>query len=378
MMQLREESPSANADFEIPVDDSAAMDWLFRRGRHPYYIVTARYVRTSAGIKALHLLCHALNGIGERAYIITYPSYPPEFSVNPKLVTPLLTYGVVRSDFDRRLCPITVYPEIVQGNSFGAPFVVRYVLNFPGLLGGDAEYPETELCVGYSESITKAVPRARATLFIPASDPLIFTPYPCVRREGTCFYAGKFKYFHGGKLLDITKDSTEITRHRSDSQTAEQIAEIFRRSELFYCYENSALAIEAVLCGCPVVFLPNKYFDQVIAVQELGWDGMAWGPDPQEIERAKSTVDKGRLNYLRLYALFREQLSNFVDLTQNEAGKHLYHQPMVIPYLKPPGWQAKFQLAKEVYKFQIHQNGIGRATWKIIQRILQRGFRIAP
>lgn len=359
-------------------DDAADVDWLLQRGRHPYYIVTARYVRTSAGVKALHLLCHALNGMGERAHIVTYPSYPPEFAVNPTLVTPLLTHNVVRSDFERGLCPITVYPEVIDGNVFCAPFVVRYLLNFPGVLGGNAKYPESELCVGYSESITKSVPQARATLFIPASDPVIFTPYPKIRREGTCFYAGKYKYFHGGKLFSITKNSVEITRHKSDSQTAEQIAQIFRKSELFYCYENSALAIEAVLCGCPVVFLPNEYFDQVIAVQEHGWDGMAWGVNPQEIDRAKSTVDSGRMNYLRLYGLFREQLRNFVDLTQEEAGKHLYHKPMVIPHLKPPGWPEKLQVAKDVYKFQIHQNGIRRGTWKIFQRILRRGFQIAP
>ena len=38
--------------------------------RHPYYIVAPGWTRTSAGIRVLHRLCHALNEAGERAFVL--------------------------------------------------------------------------------------------------------------------------------------------------------------------------------------------------------------------------------------------------------------------------------------------------------------------
>ncbi|MHB1678849.1 MAG: hypothetical protein ACYCSS_15195, partial [Sulfuriferula sp.] len=310
MIQPESLAPSA-IEGESPGDVS----WLLPEKRHPYYIVAPRYVRTSAGIKVLHLLCHALNRLGERAYLITYPYYPPAYATNPELNTPLLTQRVLEYDFEAGLAPIVVYPETVPGNPFHASFVVRYVLNFPGLLGGDTTYGEDEFCVTYSEHLAKSVHNSRLTLFLPASDPRVFHPYPRVPRKGSCFYAGKYKYHHGGELYEITNNSVEITRDQPDSPTPGQIADLFRHSEVFYTYENTALAIEALLCECPVVFLPNPYLDHIIGIEEHGWDGIAWGHDDGEIARAKNTVHNASEHYLGLFAVFSKMLREFVAQT---------------------------------------------------------------
>ena len=49
---------------------------IFETPRRPYYIEAPPYRRTSAGIKVLHLLCHALNRIGEDAYVYTPVTAP--------------------------------------------------------------------------------------------------------------------------------------------------------------------------------------------------------------------------------------------------------------------------------------------------------------
>jgi len=301
-----------------PVNDDAR----FQRGKNPYYIVTPRFVRTSAGIKAVHLLCHCLNRAGQEAYVLIYPRWHDPVRTNPKLVTPEVTAEVIRRHRKRGVSPIMVYPETVPGNPMGAYTVVRYVLNFPGQLAGDKTYPANEMVFGYSSVLAAAAGAPAQVLFIPASDATLYTPPVEPReRKGSCYWAMKYRIVHGGALLPVTAGSVEITRDLPDSQKPAEIAALFRSSELFYTYENTALALEAALCHCPTVFLPNPWLTETIAAKELGADGFAWGDDPAEIARAKATVHLVRERYLKSYAEFWEQLSVFVAVTQTRAAE---------------------------------------------------------
>jgi hypothetical protein len=329
---------------------------IYPSPRNPYYIVAPRYVRTSAGIRALHLLCHSLNRIGQTAYILIHPYSDLEKAILPDLLTPVLTQSIIRHHHESGLTPIVVYPEVVAGNPFDAPCVVRYVLNFPGLLGGDKEYPASELCFGYSKVLAEAAHVPENILFIPVTDTRIFNREEEVQnREGTCFFASKYQEVHNGQLLDVTKNSVEITRDKKESPTPRQIADLFRRSELFYTYENTALATEAVLCGCPAVFLPNPYLTQLIAMSELGTDGMAWGDAPEEIARAKATVEKGVENYLKLYDAYWQQLERFVELTQKHVQGIVYETPIRVTELK-------------IRQFFANAIGISFIAWRILKR----------
>jgi len=84
------------------------------------------------------------------------------------------------------------------------------LLNYPGKLGGPKKFPDRDLQCG-SRSTCEIPGEAQIpsyvclTLIIPP----IFTPTGKSRR-GSCFYAGKYKDFHGGDLLPVTRDSVEI------------------------------------------------------------------------------------------------------------------------------------------------------------------------
>lgn len=292
--------------------------------RNPYYIVSPGYTHQSAGIKALHLLCHSLNRRGQLAFMVSQDIWKvmsfKKMSLNPDWQTPVLTKDIYQAHRKSGVTPIVVYPEIIAGNPLKAAVVVRYVLNFPGLLGGDMEYAPEEIVFAYSKKLAVAAHvGADRVLFLPASDTNIFhRPAEGTARTGSCFYASKYQQVHKGKLFDITRDSLEITRGK-EAQSTEEIADIFRRSELFYCYENTALAIEAMLCGCPTVFLPNEHLTEIIASEELGTDGFAWGADPAEISRARQTVDQALTNYVQTYARFWQQLEHFIQITTARA-----------------------------------------------------------
>ena len=339
--------------------------------RNPYYIVAARYVRTSAGIKALHFLCHALNRMGEQAFLIIHPHFPPYLSTHPALNTPLLTKRTMDYHRAQGLTPITIYPESIKGDPMNAPFIVRYVLNYAGLLGGDSQFPVSEYCISYSGAIAATVPTSKQTIFIPASDPNFFVPpAPGSQRKGACFYAGKYKNYHGGKTFPITDGLAEIVRDRDDEQTPEQIRDLFQQCERFYCYENSALAIEAMLCGCPVVFLPNEFFTDLIGKDEHGTEGYVWGADdPEGFVRAKNTVALARERYLSLFLRAERALADFVVSTQALADVTPYNVQMVDTYVEKMTKPSRYIGIIKTIVLMIRERGIGYTTRLIVARV---------
>jgi hypothetical protein len=109
------------------------------------------------------------------------------------------------------------------------------------------------------------------------------------KRMGSCFYAGKLKGIHGAVPENIPKGSIEILR--SDKMTTEEVRELFWRTEVFYCYEDTALAIEAILCGCPTIFVRNKYFaGPPLAANETGKFGWSMSDEEGGLEQATATI----------------------------------------------------------------------------------------
>jgi hypothetical protein len=305
-------------------------------GRHPYYIAVPRYNRQSGGVRALHLLTHWLNRVGQSAFLALYTG-EEEVPVNPELVTPELTPEIIRYHFARGITPIVLYPEVVSGNPLQAPVVARYFANFPGLLGGNAAFNPDEINVGYSEVLAQAAGAPGSVLHIPMVDTQIFHRGPDVPRTKTCYYAAKYKTMHGGETFGLPDGCVEILRFSPQEQSQYEIAELFRRSTLFYCFENSALSLEAALCGCPTVLMPNPFFSKPISSVEYGLDGMAWGESPAEIERARRTVDRVAETYYATCRQFFPQLETFIERTQERARRTSY-QVMIQnePFLRRP------------------------------------------
>ncbi len=336
-------------------------------GRHPYYIVAPPYTRFSAGARVLHLLCHALNSVGQTAFLVDKDGCPPGTPfVHPDLLTPRLSAEVVDYHFAAGLTPVTVYPEVVEGNPFSAPLVVRYVLNFPGLLGGDSIYPPSELCYGYSKSLAESAGAPDNILFIPASDTAVFhPPQQPVRRQGSCFYAVKYRSQNVGPLLPRTAGAVEITRDMSQ----QDMAALFQRSEWLFCYENTAAALEATLCGCPAVFLPNAHLTERIGDDVVGWDGYAWGDGPDELERAARTVGAAWDNYLKSIEGFWSQLDLFIARTQARAVATPYGVVMRVPLPRPGRWRQEGVLWWNAIRYVLRREGVRGLACRVSRRL---------
>lgn len=256
---------------------------LFPELKTPYFIYAPPWAHESSGIRALHLLCHALNNSGQRAYLVPVNTW---FYVNPALDTPILSDDHLAAYDLKGIKPIAVYPEIVQGNPFKLDKVVRWVLAPVGAYGGDKTFPETDKVFGYTKDLAEPV------LCLPTFDTTVFYPPPAgSERKGACYYAHKYDKIHGNPLLTELKDATRCVG------TPEEVAAILRCSEVCFLYERSEIMVNAELCGCPVLPLVTDYWN---------------GDRPKEFFKEDGTL----VPQQELHDTFEWQLRQFVEETQ--------------------------------------------------------------
>jgi hypothetical protein len=245
------------------------------------------------------------------------------------MLAPLITADVMDFYHGQRVTPVVIYPEVFD-NPFKAPFFARYVLNFPGLLAPRYKEPEN-YAFAYSRALAERC-GIEDTLFMPTCDLGFFNSKgAATTRAGTCFYAGKLKGDLGGVPENVPRGSVEILKSSKMSRT--EIREIFWKCEAFYCYEDSALAIEANLCGCPTVFVKNEHFSGIpLANDELGWDGNCQLDEPGGLERAKRTVANSETHIRTAFALAPARIRELASKMKGLAVAKPYQGKIDYPY----------------------------------------------
>jgi len=267
----------------------------------PYVICGRPWRHWVGGYRALHYLCDALNRAGCRAYIAhdETSGYLQTLSIAEMEISGL-------GDF------VAVYPERVEGNPYGAPTVVRWLLHRPGAHGEPKAFTDGELMYAWSELIR---PEGVGLLWVPTVEAELFDTQRQYEREGACYYVGK----GAGDTLGLGKTDA-INLSRENVPTREELAGILKRSELFYCYDNYTLLLwEAGMCGCPAVLVPSGEFTrEQFKASEYGLEGIAWGAEEGEIARARATVMARYNLYLRMRARSLHRLiPEFIERTQN-------------------------------------------------------------
>jgi hypothetical protein len=279
--------------------------------RHPYYIVAPGFTRYSAGVRVLHTLCHLLNLMGQSAFV-----HSP--STNFELNTPLLTQDIVNYHYRLGNTPITIYPEILSGNPCNAEFCVRYLLNFAGALGGPKLYPQDDYIVSFSRDIQNHYPNPSRLICIPTSDPDVYNRIgePGMR-DKECYYINK-RLASGMPLKSPPQPSwIRVPTARDANQLSrEELAMLYRSAKRLYIYEVSSVALDAILCGCPVVLMKEDLETDWMQVEELADDGIALSNTPHEIQRAEQTVGKVFENYCKWFQSTGDQIEVFIDETQ--------------------------------------------------------------
>jgi hypothetical protein len=279
----------------------------------PYVIVTPTWC-VSSGVRVLHELCHELRLQGVEAWLLlTSDLSGTGPKLNAQLHTPALNARFNELWPRLQQEAITLYPDGVEGNPFGARRVVRYVL------GKEVPKPDDnplEFRLYHSKAFPVTRRGDQRTLYLLPVDLGLFNDLGEPERTQDLLWVGK-----GGRYVGPDKpDCREISY--SWPPTRQELAAELRKTRYLYSYDTlSATNLEAILCGAVVVLKTLNYHGwswtrRDIEATEHGSGGYAFGDTPFEIERALRTRPEF-VEAIRYHqAMFRQHLWEFVQHSQ--------------------------------------------------------------
>lgn len=259
----------------------------------PIYITSPGYDYKISGIIVLHYLCHYLNEIGVSCYLDTS-------KVSGFLNTPILTPKIYEEHYKANKKPIAIYPEIYLDNPLQVKNVVRFLLNSPGQRPWinqaeeinkfwRSEDRKKEFILHFADEFkTEYLDSSR--LYVPAVNrKYYYQPrYDKNKRYGFLVYSHRAE-IDIKRLPDWIRDITIVSmKNPIDPET---LGNLYRKSEALLVAERTGAHIEALASGCPVIGIPNEYFNDVPSFSMFGNLGTGWGLSQDQFEWAKMSVD---------------------------------------------------------------------------------------
>lgn len=268
-----------------------------------YLIYVKYFSKCRGGIVALHKLCHDLNCLGKEAYVLSKETHP-------KFNAPYL--GEKKFDDQET---IVVYPEVEKGNPYNAKNVVRWVLNTPGVCSSAEDFynfkKPSDLIFKYSEFFTlKEESENKGILTTTFVDESIFFDNNCTRKN-SCFFIKK----GGAKVIIHPPNSIDLSSHEDNFA---YMADTFRTTEYFYCYDNACFwVVLAALCGCVSVVVPNSNMKDTEWYKKFPHKrfGVAYGTE--NITHAINSISLVRENIFKSYELQFNTVEQFSRTVEN-------------------------------------------------------------
>ena len=312
---------------------------LYGTYSNPIYIYVPGFIEESAGIRSLHYLCHALNISGHPAWLVIHGTLlESQTIVSGFLNTPVLTQEISNSHFKLGLAPIVVYPETIPGNPLNAQVVIRYLMNYTGVLGGPINFPPSEMCVAFSQKISDQYNKEIPVLFIPPIDIREVLKYRKIGKNThngpVLFYAAKYRSFAGKPELPewtLKFSPQELFREGSGKCSRSELLNAISVSHGLIVFENSSVITEAALLGTPVVLVKSHFFSQLIAEEELGQTGCNWADEITSFEEVVVDYIQVEDKYRKATATFEENLKVAVSDWKIFAKKSDYLSPIIVP-----------------------------------------------
>lgn len=262
-----------------------------------YIIWTPAYDKSN-GVKILHLLYKGLEKKGFKVFLYSSEPYSDGYDYIDKITTEMKKNSIV------------IYPEIVEGNPLRFKNVVRFVLNYPGKLGGREKYHKSEIIFTHFKDFH---PDAEL-LTIPWIDETVFYNDNSAKVQDCVFV------YKGGKFRETEETKGLLEINMDYPQTQNELAELLRKTGTLYSYDNcSSLLDEAFLCGAKVK----------IVTQE--------------------GIEDYNVNYRELINDFDKNFQNFINVTQNMDYKGLIEKPR-INLVEKIEFAAKYLVYKYILK----------------------------
>jgi hypothetical protein len=271
-----------------------------------FVIYTYDYSPGVGGIKVMHKLCDMLNSNGFEAYLMPI-NMQADFYTCSDYNTPLITQEV----FDNLDQAVVIYPEGIQGNPLNAKNVVRWILG-PFDQQAAETYSKSDLVYWYMDYYyNDYLGQKDNQLFISEFHSEMFTNAR-YERSGSCYTIRKSKSITNAH----PEDSIFIPFNAAGNLI--ELAELFNRTERFYCYDNyTFLYTQAAMCGCISVVIPdgNTTKEEWLNGSRLHKYGIAYGED--DIPRALATLPLMFKEIDQIKLEMNEQVIKFTEHCQN-------------------------------------------------------------
>ncbi len=251
----------------------------------------------SGGSVALHRLAHNLENAGQTALIWSSRKNPDW------LGTLVLDSGAMPTGRDI----IAVYPEVVFGNPFSAEHVVRWILNTPGVCGGDGVYGANDLIFNWSNAYTIPFARKANGMLTAFRDYSHFRDLG-YQRQGCCYVVRKGSQKPRNQHPPTATCLDDYMQRGGD----QYLIENFNRHARFISYDHATmLSVFAVLCGCESIVIPDGRRTIAQAVADGGgMSGVAWGP--HDLNRAIATRHLAKSHLDAQAVLSLQQTEEFI------------------------------------------------------------------
>jgi hypothetical protein len=327
-------------------------------GEQVYYLAARTYQENSAGVKAMHVLCHLLNTIDQKAFLVPIDK---TFLINPRLNTPVISKELHTKHVRDGINVIAVYDESVPGNPLRAATFVRWFLNSPSFLGGKSEASTDGASINFvfANEINQKLQR----LYVNTIDFDFFLAAPKFEhRPLTLFYGGKSRAL--GIKVEKPEGAIEIHRTGPKRQSREELRILFSRAHMFYVAEDTAMVLEAALCGCSSIQL-KKYFTKPPLSQQDGGVGLV-DSESNASEISKEFLEK-YICTLRLREL--EDVSKFIIATKVGAKKSSRGGNLDFRFGQYSIWKIQYYKAKAGFR----ASGL-KGIWAVINahRLLKK------
>lgn len=238
----------------------------------PYEIWINGYYHMSGGIRALHVLKDELIKRGYPAHM-RYEHHDPE--------------------------SIAVYPEIVSNNPDNYKYITRWKLNH-------AVLPDDGLTFAWEKNMDE-----EKLLTVSVIEPHLWTPYDGPR-SGVAYWIGKGSF----DSSVIPEGAFEI--NRGNFTQREVLADRIKTLDYLISFDSfTAVNLEAILCGTPVVIISNHDYwtREKVESHDYYKYGVSWGME--NIEKAREEVHLAFDNYQSFLPIFDKRIDDFIQLTQD-------------------------------------------------------------
>jgi hypothetical protein len=299
-----------------------------------YIIDTPAYDKKFGGLCALHYLAHALGKLSKNKVYLTTGLTNPRWGGNGidrdapfflyednsfksqfyQWLTVLKRY-VIFATFKRkitrlqaRLFPdllwrhfdkgrtVIIYGETVIGNPLKGSNVVRWIMNTPGVSGGDGVYELTDHIFQYHpwfEVDQRYQARGLLTSIDLDYQLKTYQNKNLPNRKGGAYIIRKGRdKKHNQHPIDFVRADELL-----ESMTDEEAANFFNSIETFISYDDMTfISVQAALCGCESIIIPGEGGRSEENLKKINRiNGVAYGFEDQEW--VKSSVQELRPHY---------------------------------------------------------------------------------